>query len=98
MFNHKKFLKFSPSGKGGLLYYNETNKILCIMEEINSQHSVSELIKYFNLFHKKYSVFGADELSNCETICRLKRMKKTRIFNAMNDEVNPDCILIWEVK
>ena len=49
------------------------------------------------MFSEKYSVFGADELSNYETLCRLKRMKKTRVVNAMNDEVNPDCILIWNV-
>ena len=67
------------------------------MNSTEKQHPVSELIKYFELFSKKYSVFGADELSNYETICRLKRMKKTRVVNAMNDEVNPDCILIWNV-
>ena len=67
------------------------------MNSTEKQHTVSELIKYFELFSKKYSVFGADELSNYETICRLKRLKRTRIFNAMNDEVNPDCILIWNV-
>lgn len=69
-----------------------TNKI---MEATGKQHTVSELIKYFKLFTKKYSVFGPDELSNYETICRLKRMEKTMVFNAMNDEINPDCILIW---
>ena len=67
------------------------------MNTTDKQHTVSELIKYFQLFATKYSVFGADELSNYDTICRLKRMKKTRVVNAMNDEVNPDCILIWNV-
>ena len=68
------------------------------MNTTEKQHTVAELIKYFELFTKKYSVFGADELSNYDTICRLKRMKKTRVFNAMNEESNPDCILIWNVQ
>jgi hypothetical protein len=67
------------------------------MNTTEKQHTVSELIKYFELFSKKYSVFGSDELSNYDTICRLKRMKRTRVFNAMNDEINTDCILIWNV-
>ena len=58
--------------------------------------TVQQLIKHFETFNSKFSVFGADELSNYETICRLKRLKRTRVFNVQNDENDKDCILIWQ--
>lgn len=58
--------------------------------------TVAELIKHFETFTSNYSVFGADELSNYETICRLKRLKRTRKFNVQNDENESHCILIWQ--
>ena len=58
--------------------------------------TVAELIKHFEMFHSNYSVLYSDELSNYETICKLKRMAKNRIFNVQNDETNPHCILIWK--
>ena len=57
--------------------------------------TVLELIKHFELNPRWYSVFGADELTNRETISILKRLKRTREFNIQNDENDENCILIY---
>ena len=57
--------------------------------------TVQQLIKHFETFSSNFSVFGVDELSNYATLCKLRRMKKTRVFNVKNAESDKDCILIW---